>query len=308
MTSPRTSNDPLINSLRAARQRPAVLKVKLASVRSSNPGCLVFAFEGDLDKGAYFQWARRLRSDLVYEPFPCGGKRHVLEFREMLKRDRGGLATRVYFFIDRDFDEFRGFDPDPATTFATDQYSIENYLVTREVLEELLKDEFHCHAEPEVRNACLAVFDARLAEFLRATEAINLRLFIARKSGFELKKNLPTRINNVAQVALDAVNSVAIGPEQIVVFDEQVSVERFDALKGEFATLDPQKRYRGKFNLLFFMKWLELLAADRASQNSTHFSTLGNSKGVNSGGITIGMLASKSEAPIGLKEFLHTVH
>src|ERR1700692_2569751 len=109
MTLP-ISDDSYVNKLRAARQRPAVLKIKLASVRSCNPGCLVFAFEGDLDKGAYYQWVKRLRSELVYEPLPCGGKRHVLEFREMLKRDLGGLATRVYFFIDRDFDEFRGFE------------------------------------------------------------------------------------------------------------------------------------------------------------------------------------------------------
>ncbi|MGY3033865.1 hypothetical protein ACVIIV_003035 [Bradyrhizobium sp. USDA 4354] len=101
---------------------------------------------------------------------------------------------------------------------------------------------------------------------------------------------------------------IAIGPEKIVIFDEQMSAEQFDALKAEFTGLNPQKRYRGKFNLLFFMKWLELLAAERAAQNSVHFSKLGNANGVNSGGITIGVLGSKCEAPAGLKEFLHTVH
>ncbi len=307
MTLP-VSDDAYVTRLRAARERPAVLKVKLASVRSSNPSCLIFAFEGDADKGAYFQWIKRLHADLVYEPFPCGGKRQVLEFREMLKRDLGGLAARVYFFIDRDFDDFRDFDSDPTTTFATDQYSIENYLVTRKVLEELLKDEFHCHAEPVVRNTCLEVFDKVLAEFFVAAEAVNFRLFIARKSGFTLKKNLPSRINSVAQIALNAVTPIAIGPEKIVVFDEQVSVERFISLKEEFAKLNPQKHYRGKFHLLFFQKWLELLAADRAAQKSIHFDKLKSPKGVNSGGITISALASKSETPIGLKEFLDTVH
>jgi hypothetical protein len=308
MTIPTASDDPYVNKLRAARNRPAVLKVKLAAVRSSNPGCLVFAFEGDLDKGAYYQWVKRLRPQLTYEPFPCGGKRLVLEFREMLKRDRGGLAARVYFFIDRDFDEFRGFDPDPATAFATDQYSVENYLVTREVLEELLKDEYHCHAEPSVRNACLDEFDERLGEFLAATEAINFRLFIARQNGFELKKHLPGRINAIAVVSLEGVSQVTTGPEQIIVFDEQVRLEDFEALKEQFSSLNPQKRYRGKFNLLFFMKWLELLAADRASENSVHFNTLASRRGVNTGGITIGMLASKSGVPSGLGEFLQTVH
>ncbi len=308
MTAIPVSLDPYVNRLRAARSSPAVLKVKLASVRSSNPNCFVFAFEGDTDKGAYFQWTKRFRSELVYEPFPCGGKRQVLEFREMLRRDLGSLAERVYFFIDRDFDEFREFEPDPATTFATDQYSIENYLVSRQVLEELLKDEFHCHAEPEVRNACLDEFDERLAQFLGATTAINLRLFIARRHRFELKKTLPNRINQVAQVSLKGVTRLAVGPEQIVVFQEQVSHETFATLKDEFDKLDPQKRYRGKFSLLFFMRWLELLAADRASEQSLHFDRLSNAKSVNTGGITIGMLASKSDAPHGLKEFIETVH
>lgn len=307
MSNGAVAEDPYLNKLKSARQRPAVLKVKLASVRSSNPNCLIFAFEGDADKGAYFQWVRRLRSELVYEPFPCGGKAQVLEFREMLKRDLGGLARRVYFFIDRDFDEYRGYAADPATTFATDQYSVENYLVTREVLEELLKDEFHCHAEPAVRNVVLGEFDRRLAEFLTSTKAINFRLFIARKKKFTLERNLPTRINNVASVALNRVSEIATGPEQIIAFQEQVDLVDYAALKGEFEALDPQKRYRGKFNLLFFMKWLELLAVDRRSDTSIHFDKLGQPKGVNTGAITIGMLASKSQPPQGLEAFLAAV-
>jgi len=105
-----------------------------------------------------------------------------------------------------------------------------------------------------------------------------------------------------------SVSALAVGPEQIVVFQEQVSFEQFSSLKDEFDQLTPQERYRGKFNLLFFMRWLELLAADRASEQSVHFDRLSSAKGVNTGGITIAMLASKSEAPKGFKEFLESVH
>jgi hypothetical protein len=307
MPSANAGGDPYINKLRAARSSPAVLKIKLASVRSSNSNCLVFAFEGDTDKGAYFQWVKRLRSELVYEPFPCGGKRQVLEFREMLRRDLGGLAKRVYFFIDRDYDDYREFAPEPHTTFMTDQYSVENYMVTRPVLEELLKDEFHCHAAPDVRSALLNDFDKRLEEFLLSTKAINFRLFIARKRKFVLQKNLPLRINGIAHVALDKTEALANGPEQIIAFEEQVAQEEFAALKAEFEGLDPQKRYRGKFNLLFFMRWLELLAADRASGQSRHFCVLGPPRGVNTAALTVGSLASKSEPPIGLADFLEAV-
>jgi len=226
----------------------------------------------------------------------------------MLRRDLSGLGQRIYFFIDRDFDEYRGYAPEPTTTFLTDHYSIENYLVTRAVLEELLKDEFHCHAEPQIRHAVLDCFDARLTEFLAATKAINFRLFVARRKRFELKRHLPNRINNLATVSIDSVRAISTGPEQIIVFDEQVEVDDYVWLKSEFEELNPQHRYRGKFNLMFFMRWLELLAADRKAENSQHFSKLAQPKGVNTGAISIGMLASKSSIPTGLDTFLAAIH
>ncbi|OKO75534.1 DUF4435 domain-containing protein [Bradyrhizobium sp. AS23.2] len=102
------TSDAYIAKLKDARKSPAVLKTKLAILRSKLPNCLVFAFEGDADKAVYFQWVRRIRPDLSYEPFPCDGKKQVFLFREMLRRDLTGLASRVHFFIDRDFDDLAG--------------------------------------------------------------------------------------------------------------------------------------------------------------------------------------------------------
>jgi hypothetical protein len=301
------AQDPYINSLKATRQSTAVLKVKLASIRSSNPKCLVFAFEGDNDKSTYYQWVKRIRAGLTYEPFPCGGKRQVLEFREMLRRDLGDLAERVFFFIDRDFDDYRGFDPEPATTFMTDRYSVENYLVTRDVLEELLKDEFHCHAEPNVRKGVLDHFDERLAEFLACTKAINFRLFVARRKKFELTRTIPNRINNIAQISLDSIQPAEGGPEQIIAFEEQLDGEEEASLLAEFEQLDPRARYRGKFAHMFLMRTLELMAADRRSDNRVIFARMDRPRPVNVAAITIGMLASKSAVPEGLPDFIQAV-
>lgn len=38
--------------------------------------------------------------------------------------------------------------------FMTHTYSFENYLVNESVLEELLKNELHCHAEPICKKVC----------------------------------------------------------------------------------------------------------------------------------------------------------
>ncbi|MGY4346080.1 hypothetical protein ACVWXM_002547 [Bradyrhizobium sp. GM7.3] len=298
--------DPYIAKLRNARKSPAVLKLRLANTRSKLPNCLVFAFEGDADKAVYYQWVRRIRPDLSYEPFPCEGKGQVFLFREMLGRDLTGLAARVYFFVDRDFDDMAD-QPEGPDVFMTDRYSVENYLVTAEVVEELLKDEFHCHAEPMLRQGLIADFKLRFYEFLQVTKEINRRLYVARQLRLRLARGLPDAINHLAVVGL---RSVAPGPtllEIAVSFADAPSMEDEKRLSLAFTQLDPATRYRGKFHLLFFMKWLDLLCSERRETRSGIFAGLDKARIVNIQGITIGMLASKSGLPSGFRDFIEAV-
>jgi hypothetical protein len=267
------------------------------------PDCIVFAFEGDSDKPVYYQWTKQIRPDLSYEPFVCGGKKLVFQFREMLARDLGGLSNRVYFFIDRDFDDLAGNDASPVT-FMTDRYSVENHLVSAQVFEELLKDEFHCHAEPELRKEIIERFEQRLEEFLSVTKEINRRLFVARQLKLQLLKHLPERINHIAVVDLSNVSAAKFKPEEIVVLAQEPDEKELERHSVEFEKLIPIERYRGKFSHLFFMKWLELLCADRKEQNSKCFNRLGQPRVVPIHGMTLGMLASKSDYPVGLREFI----
>jgi len=298
------NQDTHIEEIRTARKSPAVLKTQLISLRGQLPNCIVFAFEGDNDKPVYYQWVKQIRADLCYEPFVCGGKKQVFEFREMLARDLGGLSNRVYFFIDRDFDDLRGYDDSPVM-FMTDRYSVENYLVTARVFDELLKDEFHCHAEPRLRKEIIERFEKRLEEFFTATKDINRRLFIARRLKLQLLKKLPDGINRLAIVDLSCVSAAKIQPQELVVLAQEPDHKDAERLSAEFEKLVPIERYRG--NHLFFMKWLELLCADRKKQDSKLFSRLEQSRVVSFQGMTPGMLASKSDYPIGLREFIASV-
>jgi hypothetical protein len=78
-------------------------------------------------------------------------------------------------------------------------------------------------------------------------------------------------------------------------------------LTEEFDLLDPALRFRGKFNYLFLLKWLQLLSIDGDSQNPTLFSGVSSPRSVNLGAISIGMLASKSCLPDNLKNFIQQV-
>ena len=301
-----TSQNSYIEKLKASRKNPAVLKTKLVMLRGQLPNCIIFAFEGDNDKPVYYQWTKQLRPDLSYEPFVCGGKKQVFQLREMLSRDLGGLANRVYFFVDRDFDDLAGNDGSPST-FMTDRYSVENYLVSPQVLEELLKDEFHCHAEPEVRKEIVSRFEERLKEFAIVTKEINRRLFVARRLKLHLLKNLPDGINQLAVVDLSKVSPSKFKPEELVVLAEEPDAAEVDKLSQEFDTLSPVGRYRGKFNHLFFMRWLEMLCADRKQPDSQCFKNSDQPRVVPVHGMTLGMLASKSERPTNLREFIAAV-
>ena len=165
-----TPEEEFVERVKSARRGTVVLKAKLVSLRSDLPDAVVLAFEGDDDKIVYGQWIRRVRPQLRYEPFPCGGKREARELKNALGRDLAQLGDNVFFLVDRDYDDLVGFNSIDKM-FVTDMYAVENYIVDDEVLEELLRDEFPCHAKPDVRRLIVEVFRKDYKDFLRHTSS-----------------------------------------------------------------------------------------------------------------------------------------
>src|SRR5271165_7037834 len=174
------SRDEYLESMKAARDRTAVLKAILAELRSAAPKVFVFAFEGVDDKIVYNRWLNRIRPDIAYEPLPCNSKRNVLRLRELCKRDQTNLGVGVFYFVDRDFDDLGNFDSD-HNTFMTDRYSVENYMVNLNILNDILTNEFHCHAKVDVRERICGIFQYIYDSFLELSRPVNERIFVARK-------------------------------------------------------------------------------------------------------------------------------
>jgi Protein of unknown function (DUF4435) len=303
MSDVAASTEPEVEAMRARRNSPAVLKTRLASFRSTFPHGAILAFEGDDDKRIYFHWINKIRYQLRYEPFPCSGKDNVLKLRAILERDLGNLRESVYFFIDRDFDDRRGEAPSD-NLFMTDQYSIENYLVTHEVVDALLRDDLHCHTLIELRKQVVALFDNVYTQFLTQTRDLNFEIFIARRTGIDLAIPIKTKVSKLAAVELTAVSPSEWEGEKIATLSAEVSEEIRNSLRQEFDTLNPMARYRGKFALAFFSRWLELLTADRNSENSQLFRSIDNGSKGRAIIPTLDSIASKSSPPEGLTEFV----
>ena len=229
--------DAFVQRVKEARRSGAVLKARLITLRSDLPDATILVFEGDDDKIVYGQWIRRIRPGLRYEPFPCGGKKEVRALKNAVHRDMGGLGRGLFFFVDRDFDDLTGF-LDVADVFVTDTYSVENYLVTDEVVEDLLRDEFPCHAKPDIRKKVLDLFRQDYDAFLKASASVNERLYIARRIPIELARRLPTSLGGIAEIKLGAISKGSTPPENLVIYTREPSAEREAELKTEFSTLE----------------------------------------------------------------------
>jgi len=292
--------------MKGSRDKPAVLKAKITTLRASIPTSLIFIFEGIDDKSIYHSWIARISPGLKYEPFPCGGKAHVLTLIEIVSRDVNGLENGIYFFIDRDFDDSRGVKL-TTTTFMTDEYSVENYLVNEDVLEEVLKNEFHCHGHPEVRKLIIGLFTKAFDRFLDLCRDLNLRIYIARRVPIELRGHLPEKISQLTSVEIDAIQPSAKSLSELVKLLREPTDAETTELSQDFHKLDPRTRYRGKFSLMFFHRWLVALATDRNAEKPIHFAAIDNAHKANCALITLGGLASKSRMPPSLTEFVQGI-
>jgi hypothetical protein len=299
-------DDRLLDEMRSARRSPAVLKTRLASLRSVLPTLPIFAIEGIDDKPVYFQWVQRLRPGLDYEPFPCGGKRYVLQLLGLLARDLGGLRDGVYFFIDRDFDEWAGFTK-TGTAFMTDRYSTESYLVGEGVLDHLLRDEFHCHAAPETRDRVIELFKELYSNFLSLTSQLNFRLYCAKRLGIEVVGGVPDKIGPFVDISFNQIKLATPRVEQLITLAREPTDAEICEVGPDFAELAPRLRYRGKYALQFFIKWMQVLGDERIAGSTPLFAGADSVTKIRSTDIPLGILASRSELPDGLQEFLASV-
>jgi hypothetical protein len=114
--------------------------------------------------GPYDTWIGRCDDSVVFEPLPANGKDQLLTFRNNVRPQETHLRSGMYFFIDRDFDDLKGF-ASGSDLFMTEMYSIENYLVSERVFKSVLLDELKCAGEQI--DGALLLFRIVMDSFLK---------------------------------------------------------------------------------------------------------------------------------------------
>lgn len=296
--------DDYFEKIKNSAKSPVVEKSEFAAFSSSVPDDhKIFSFEGRDDKIVYDHWVRWIDSDLRYEPYVSKNKCANLKLFDSLCRDLTGLGDRVYFFVDRDFDDLQGRRAHNRL-FVTDRYSVENYLVCDKLLDEVLKIEFHCNGHFGCRENVVEKFKEVYSQFLEVTQEVNFRLFVAARECIRRVEDLPSGVNLIANVSLDAVSASGVDPKDIVKLEREPTEEETSRWRAEFDALDRKERYRGKFALGFFVKWLSLLRQDRLSKDSKCFEAVPVPEYGVKGNFSFDSLAPRAAFPEGLSAFL----
>lgn len=296
--------DEYFEKIKASAKAPVVEKSEFAAFSSSIPDDhKIFSFEGRDDKVVYDHWIRRIAAGLKYEPYVSKNKRANLHLFDSLCRDLTGLADRVYFFVDRDFDDLQGRAAHDRL-FLTEKYSVENYLVCDRLLDEILKVEFHCNGHLNARANVVARFKRAYNQFLSVTRDVNFRLFVAAREGIRRLEDVPGGVGSFANVTLDDVTAVNADLTDIVKLEREPTQDEMARWRTEFDELEPEGRYRGKFALAFFVKWLTLLRQDRLSGNSVCFLAIPLPDYGVKGNFSFDSLAPRAAYPAGLEAFL----
>lgn len=298
-------NDGYLAALRGSRNKPSVIKLKFISLKSRSSGLPIFVFEGDEDKIVYGRWISRLVPFLEYDVFICNGKRGVRALDGILAFDVGNLRDGTFMFVDRDFDDLRGF-VGRDNVFLLERFAIENFLVSPEVVSSLLRDEFPLHDHPLLRETILNQFNLDYSTFLAELGPVNWRIFLATKAESSFKKRFSDSINDYASVSYGDIIAGNDNPENLIDFDIDKDEAFIEAMKEEFDTLVPEERYRGKFALMFFSRWLLSLSEHLANKTGP-FETSAVPGRARQHEFTLGTFASKSPIPLGLGAFLAQV-
>lgn len=304
MTEAQIELDPYILAQVSARDRSAVVKIKFLNFRSRFPNGLVIAVEGDDDKTVYSYWINRVRSDIKYEFYVCNGKREVRNLCNSLLQDQSGQNYEVYYFVDRDFDDLDGFRATDRV-FMLDCYSIENYFLDCEVIEETVRVAFPGSGNPEIRARIVELFSKDFNNFLEITSGVNRRVFHARKLGFNIDPHMPTSLAGLAVVNLGKIEPRVPPAEDALPLPPDACPETVRTLDTQFEQLEPNKRHRGKFAYKFLRVWLTLLAGEHKNNELGLFlkAESTNAK-INHDEMSLGALAFRSRLPEGFADFV----
>lgn len=222
----------------------------------------LFCFFEGYDTHYYFPRINNLNED--NHTIICGNKKSVLESHEFIVRKYPNYKT--LFFVDSDFDETKS----QPNLYVTIGYSIENFYCTANVLSRILRNEFFLKITDLEYLKILELFHKRQKEFHKASSLFNLWYYTAKLKAAANSTFVNASLNDKFVkdfISYNRDNTISANytledikakfPNAI-----DISEAELNSCKEEFYKKDPILRFRGKYELEFFLKFLTFLIND----------------------------------------------
>jgi len=293
----------------------AVSIMRFNKLRGKLPDERILVVEGDEDPVFYSAIFGRLGVDDCDIFFIANGKDNVLGLRDYIDRSKEAPKSgETIYFVDKDFDGLKGM-PSGEDIYVTPTYSIENIVVSRSGLRQLLLSRFKLADADTFDDVDLILgkFDVLLRQHENALAEANRIIHFVRKRSLAGEKYTSGSISESLSKFADidhtdlSVRQVATGNAllDLISVCKAIDATEFDKLKNEFQSLDSVTEWRGKFLYYLFRRFVSILSEDRNSKTPRFFSK-GNGKVSldTSPHSFIGVLASLCEIPDCLCSFM----
>jgi len=235
-----------------------------------NPICFV---EGDDEK--YYYLRVRLRCDNKEPVFiRCGNKQGVLNTFSQINGKYQFNNLRLFYFVDVDFDP----RINNSLIYETNYHSIENLYTSVEVVEKIFRNEFMLNEDDEEFVTALSLYIERQLEFHRAILLLNAWISCQqdlRNSGvigskLKLKEK---KLSDFVTINLDGIVAKYDISSFESMFPEAFKIEN-DVLARkivEFEEKNLQQILRGKYEVEFLKKFLDLVKEDLGKETPIYF-------------------------------------
>lgn len=254
-----------LEELRKSKNKPQVAFQEFALSTRKFPNHLFCFFEGK-DNAYYVPRIKQFTQD--YHPIKCGGREKILDIHRLIKNQNEYNNYKKAIFIDRDFNA--PLKPYHPPIFETPCYSIENLYVSVRVFREILTNEFHLSAASDSSfETSMVFFVERQKEFHEAVTLLNAwyacLIEVKNSTGILTGVNLDDKLpRDFVEFSLQSIHA-NYNMERIIQTFPQANRVTDEALKNklyDFSNCDQSKIFRGKYEMQFLIKFIQLLLED----------------------------------------------
>lgn len=245
----------------------------------------------------------------------CGGKKQVIQTRELISKDAYYQHGKIFAFVDRDFDDLL----ENHLIYETPCHSIENLYTSELAFRTIIKDEFKMdeYEDESDFQTCIELYKDAQEKFHENIIEFNAWLICQNKKSktevvrLNLNHKQNTVMNefiNISLTSVDKYYDLAIINANFP-YSAKVTMEEIEDAVKFLKTQNYQKVFRGKYEIDFLKKFLAILieTMNKRTLYGTYFSKRRSISFKTTDSELISQLSQHAETPPCLSDYINKI-